>query len=60
MDLLGLRHKGGDPQGGDIARSASVLVDAGGTILWSSVADNYRVRPNPDEVLVAVRSAMEQ
>ncbi|CAM2065521.1 hypothetical protein SCOR_09075 [Sulfidibacter corallicola] len=49
---LGLRHKGGDPfTGGDIARPARLLVDREGRILWSNVAENYRVRPKPKTIL---------
>jgi peroxiredoxin len=58
MDAFDLRHVGGGP-GGDIARSASVLVDNNGQVLWMRVAENYRVRPAPEEVISAVKAALE-
>jgi len=52
MDLLGLRHKGGNPVNGtDLPRAASFLIDARGKVFWSKVAENYRVRPDPEKVL---------
>ena len=53
IDLFGLRHHGGGP-GGDIAQTASFLLDAGGRLAWMRVAKNYRVRPRPGEILAAV------
>lgn len=54
MDRFGLRHRGGRADGADIAQSASFLLDAEGRVAWFTVAENYRVRPHPDEVLEAV------
>jgi peroxiredoxin len=55
LDLLEIRHRGGNPEtGGDIAQSASFLVDAEGRLLWEKVAENYRVRPSVDELLAAI------
>lgn len=54
MDRFGLRHRGGGADGADIAQSASFLFDAEGRVAWYRVAENYRVRPHPDEVLRAV------
>jgi peroxiredoxin len=53
IDAYRLRHPGGH-DGHDIARSASVLIDAGGTVRWSVVTDNFRLRPAPATVLAAV------
>lgn len=50
IDYFGVRHKGGGP-GGDIARSASFLIDQNGKVLWQFATDNYRVRPKPGEIL---------
>ena len=50
VDYFGVRHKGGGP-GGDIARSASFLIDQNGKLLWQFATDNYRVRPKPGEIL---------
>ncbi len=58
MDLIGVRHKHGRVDGADIARATSVLFDAQGEILWMHVAENYRVRPKPEEVLRAADEAM--
>ena len=61
MDLFGLRHVGGQPQENkDIPRPASILIDGQGAVLWSAVADNYRVRPKPKTVLAAARKALAE
>lgn len=54
LDLLGVRHTEGGPGGADIAQSASFLIGSDGTIYWSKLAPNYRVRPKPDEILAAI------
>lgn len=46
-DLL---HENGGP-GGDISRSVEFLIDAGGTIRWANLTDDYRVRLRPEDVL---------
>jgi len=53
IDYFGVRHTGGGP-GGDIARSASFLIDHTGLVLWRFATDNYRVRPKPDEILAEI------
>jgi peroxiredoxin len=53
IDAYGLRHVAGH-DGGDIAHSASVLIDAAGIVRWVFVTRNVRVRPTPDVVLAAV------
>ena len=55
MDSFNLRHVNGSPMGGDIARSATVLLNSEGKVVWKKVADNYRVRPNHGETLLAVK-----
>ena len=52
LDLFGVRHVDGKGET-DIAQSASFLLDAEGRIAWKHVAENYRVRPNPSEILAA-------
>lgn len=52
LDLLGIRHEDGMPDV-DIAQSASFLVDGAGRLVWEKVAENYRVRPRPAEILAA-------
>ena len=58
MDLFGLRHPAGGPGGIDIARSGSVLLDSGGRVLWYAVAENYRIRSTPAEVLKGVDAVL--
>jgi len=59
MDAFELRQVGGNPEnGGDIPRPATILLDSKGNIIWASITDNYRVRPKPEKVLAAVRSAL--
>ncbi len=52
LDLFGVRHVNG-MGGTDIAQSASFLLDAKGRLIWKRVAENYRVRPTPSEILAA-------
>lgn len=54
IDAFGLRHRGASPEGRDIARPASYVVE-GGRIVWRDLTDNWRVRPRPDDILAAVR-----
>jgi peroxiredoxin len=54
IDAYALRHRGGGPDGGDIAHSASVLIDGQGIVRWASVTRNVRLRPTPDDVLAAL------
>jgi peroxiredoxin len=56
IDAFRLRHPGGGPDGADISHSASVLIDGGGVVRWTSVTDNVRRRPTPATVLAAVDS----
>lgn len=54
MDALGVRHENGGRGGTDIAQSASFLFSPNGELLWSKIAENFRVRPKPEEVLAAI------
>jgi peroxiredoxin len=57
MDYLGIRHKGGNPvKGSDVPQIASFLFDKKGKVIWSKVAENYRVRPYPEEILSAAKT----
>mgnify|MGYP005725688037 CR=1 FL=1 len=61
MDYLGLRHKSGNPaDGSDIPQSASFLFNNNGEVIWSYVAENYRVRPKPQEILAAARQYVDK
>ncbi len=53
IDAYGLRHVEAH-DGQDIARSASVLIDADGIVRWTRVPENFRVRPTPKEILAAI------
>lgn len=53
LDAFGVRHSGGGPSSGDIAQSASFLIDPEGEVVWRRIAENYRVRPKPAEILEA-------
>ena len=53
IDAFGVRHPNG-MMGRDIARPAVFLIGAQGTILWSAITDNWRVRVRPEEVLAAL------
>lgn len=59
LDRLGVRHFGAGPEGQDIAQSASFLFAADGTLLWHELAENYRVRPHPEEILAAYDATSE-
>ena len=52
----GLVHPGGGPNGEDVPRPATVVLDRDGVVRWLSVSRNLQVRPDPDDVLRAVRS----
>ena len=52
----GLVHVGGGPNGQDLPRPATVVLDRDGVVRWFSVTRNYQVRPDPEDVLRIVRS----
>jgi len=59
VDLLGIRHKNANPiKGQDLPRSASFLFTRNGKLIWHTLAQNYRVRPGPDEILAAAKARM--
>src|SRR5439155_403965 len=47
---------GGGPDGQDVPRPATVVLDRDGVVRWFSVSRNFQVRPDPDDVLRAVRA----
>jgi len=47
-DLL---HKGGGPDGADIARPAEFLIDSTGTVRWVNLTGSVTVRARPNEIL---------
>jgi len=52
----GLVHAGGGSDGQDVPRPATVVLDREGVVRWVSVSRNFQVRPDPDDVLRAVRA----
>jgi peroxiredoxin len=54
----GLVHAGGGPEGQDVPRPATVVLDRDGVVRWFSVSRNFQVRPDPDDVLRAVRALL--
>jgi peroxiredoxin len=52
----GLVHPGGGPDGQDVPRPATVVLDRDGIVRWFSVSRNVQVRPDPDDVLRALRA----
>jgi peroxiredoxin len=51
----GLVHARGGSNGEDVPRPATLVLDRKGIVRWLSVSDNFQVRPDPGEVLRAVR-----
>ena len=52
----GLVHPRGGPNGEDVPRPATIVLDRDGVVRWVSVSRNFQVRPDPGDVLRAVRS----
>jgi peroxiredoxin len=53
---LGLVHAGGGPGGKDVPRPATVVIDREGIVRWTQFSDNVQTRPDPRDVLRAVRA----
>jgi peroxiredoxin len=51
----GLVHPRGGPNGEDVPRPATIVLDRNGVVRWLSVSTNFQVRPDPGDVLRAVR-----
>ena len=52
----GLLHAGGGPNGEDVPRPATVVLDRDGVVRWFSISRNFQVRPDPEDVMRAVRA----
>jgi peroxiredoxin len=52
----GLIHAGGGSNGEDVPRPATVVLDRDGAVRWFKVSTNFQVRPDPGDVLRAVRA----
>jgi peroxiredoxin len=53
---LGLVHAGGGPGGKDVPRPAAIVIDRQGIVRWTALSHNVQLRPDPHEVLRAVRA----
>jgi peroxiredoxin len=53
---LGLVHAGAGPEGRDVPKPATVVIDREGRVRWANYADNIQTRPDPDEILAVVRT----
>lgn len=53
---FGLVHERGGPEGQDVPRPATIVLDRDGVVRWFSVSRNFQVRPDPGDVLRAVRA----
>jgi peroxiredoxin len=54
---FGLVHARGGPEGQDVPRPATVVLDRDGVVRWWSVSSNYQVRPDAKEVHRALQRA---
>ena len=52
----GLEHAGAGRGGQDIARPTTIIVDKLGVIRWMSLPDYYSIRPDPEEIVAAVKA----
>lgn len=52
----GLVHVGGGPGGRDIPRPATIVIDRNGVVRALFLTDNYQIRPDPRDVVRAVRA----
>ena len=52
----GLVHARGGEHGEDVPTPTTVVLDRDGIVRWLWIADNFQVRPDPDDVLQAVRA----
>jgi peroxiredoxin len=52
----GLVHARGGQRGEDVPIPTTVVLDRDGVVRWVWISDNFQVRPDPDDVLRAVRA----
>jgi peroxiredoxin len=53
---LGLIHAKGGDRGQDVPRPATILIDRDGIVRWTELSTNMQARPDPRDVLRAVRA----
>jgi len=52
----GLVHARGGQHGEDVPIPTTIVLDRDGAVRWLWISDNFQVRPDPDDVLRAVRA----
>jgi peroxiredoxin len=52
----GLEHAGAGRGGRDIARPTTIIVDKAGVTRWMSLPGRYSIRPDPQEIVAAVKA----
>ncbi len=52
----GLVHAGAGPGGRDVPRPATIVIDRDGVVRALLLTDNYQIRPDPRDVVRAVRA----
>lgn len=52
----GLVHPRGGPDGQDVPRPATIVLDRQGVVRWMSLSSSFQVRPDPGDVIRAVRA----
>jgi peroxiredoxin len=52
----GLVHVNGGAHGEDVPTPTTVVLDRDGVVRWLWISGNFQLRPDPDEVLRAVRA----
>jgi len=53
---LGLVHAGAGPGGKDAPKPATIVIDRAGVVRWTAYANNIEARPDPGQVLRAVKA----
>ena len=52
----GLEHARAGRGSQDVARPTTIIVDKLGVIRWMSLRDYYSIRPDPEEIVAAVKA----
>jgi peroxiredoxin len=56
ISILGIVHKGGGPDGGDIAYPAQFLFGRDGNLVWHFISRRIQGRVNPAEILQRIQT----
>jgi peroxiredoxin len=60
VKALGMLHPGGGKGGKDVARPGTYVVGRDGRVAWFSASTTMRERPDPRDVIAAVKAAVAQ